>query len=83
MKKIADRIFGSPHYLPALLFSSKFAAVLQFFAAMFFAFFSQRGGPLGCVEASRLFWESGAVTLTLAGVFELTVLFLRRIGIRF
>lgn len=83
MKKITDRIFGSPQYLPALLFSAKFAAVAQFFAAIFFAVFSQKGGPLGCIEASRVLWEAGAVTLTLAAVFELTATFLRRIGIRF
>ncbi|MBP3301177.1 MAG: hypothetical protein J6M34_06730 [Clostridia bacterium] len=83
MKKITDRIFGSPHYLPSLLFAAKVAAAAQFFAALFFAFLSQRGGPLGCLEASRIFWEAGAVTLTLAATFELTAFFLRRIGIRF
>lgn len=83
MKKFADRIFGSPRYLPSLLFAAKFAAAAQFFAAVFFAVFSQKGGPLGCIEASRVFWEAGAVSLTLAAAFELTAYFLRRIGIRF
>jgi hypothetical protein len=83
MKKITDRVFGSPHYLPSLLFAAKLAAAAQFLVAVFFAVFSRMGGPLGCLEASRTFWEAGAVTLTLGASFELTAFFLRRIGIRF
>ena len=83
MRKITERIFGSPRYLPSLLFAAKFAAAAQFFAAVFFAVFSQNDGPLGCIEASRLFLEAGAVTLTLAAAVELTAYFLCRMGIRF
>ena len=80
MKKIADRIFGSPNYLWGLMFAAKYGAAVQFLAALFFVGLSRAGGPLGCLQAAFVLHEAALVTVTLAVIFRLTVHFLRKGG---
>lgn len=82
MKKIAERLFGSPNYLWGLLFAAKYGAVVQFLAALFFVGLSRAGGPLGCLEVAVALNEAALVTLTLAVIFRITVYFMRKGGLK-
>ena len=82
MKKIADRIFGSPQYLRELLFAARFGALLQFVVALFFLFLSRNGGPLGCLAVARTLNEAALVTLTLEICVRIFVGFLRKGGLK-
>ncbi len=80
MMKFVDKIFGSPHFLGELLFAGKYAALLQFFVALFFCGLSRFGGPLGSLECAQVLSEAGLVTLTLTLATEIIGGFLCRMG---
>ena len=68
MKKLADRIFGSPHYLRELHFFARFGGLLQLGLGLFFFVLSRSGGPLGCLEIAEILTGS-ALRMILIGFF--------------
>lgn len=83
MTKFATKIFGSPYFLRELLFAGKYAALLQFGAALTFFAFSRLGGPLGCLSYGFALAECALTTMTLVVCTEILALLLRRGGIEF
>ena len=71
MKKIAASIFGSPYFLPTLIFAGKYAVVLQCIAALVFCGISQFGGPLGSLECAQILLESALTSFAIVACIEL------------
>lgn len=78
MKKFANALFGSPYFLRELLFAGKYAALLQFLAAIVFCGLARFGGPLGSLESAEILREAALVTLTVTAAIEMMAGFLRR-----
>ena len=72
LKKVTNKIFGSPHYFPILLSVGRTGAWLQAFGALFFLFCSFFGGPLGSLEMAGEFLESSLLTAMICLALRVT-----------
>lgn len=66
LKNLADRIFGSPHYLQGLYHFARLGGLLQLGLGLFFFVLSRFGGPLGCLEIAEILTGS-ALRMILIG----------------